>query len=175
MTTDRVAPRSWRQGVARAFLLFAGCGSVAATGDAQQEDSPFAGTWSGAIPISLFFSDAAGDELTGTTLKYQFRIASNGKVRVFTDRRQVGQRTGRWGQLRISFALVEVGAGAVISGSYGSEFWAQSQTFNLARVDEDTMLVYFWRVVDNFVAPEDGRGTVRLSGGYAEFQKEGRR
>jgi hypothetical protein len=175
MPTDRVARSLWRRTFARALLLLAMCGSFAATCEAQQEDSPFAGTWSGAIPISLFFSDAARGRLTGVTVRYQFRIASDGKVRVFTDRRQFGQRTGRWGQLRVSFALVEVGDGAVISGSYGTEFWAQSQTFNLTRLDEDTLLVYFWRVVDNFVAPEDGGGTVRPSGGYAEFQKEGRR
>jgi hypothetical protein len=168
MTTDSFAPSSWRQGFARALLLLAVFGSFSATCEAQQEDSPFAGTWSGVIPLTLFSSDAPGGESLRTR-RYQFRIAPNGKVRVLGNSRQLGQRAGRWGELWISFVLIEVGGGAVISGQNGTDFWAESQTFSLTKVDEDTLLVYLWRVVDNFGAP------LWAAGGYAEFQRAGRR
>jgi hypothetical protein len=154
--------------------LLAVCGSFAATSEAQQKDSPFAGTWSGVIPITLFNSSTPGGEPSGTVRKYQFRIAPNGRVRVFGDR-QAFQRAGRWGQLPIPFVLIEVGDGAVISGANGSEFWAESQMFNLTKVGEDRMLVYFWRVVDNFYASKTGDASVWATGGYAEFQRTSRR
>jgi hypothetical protein len=170
MPIDCEARGSWRQGFVRALLLLA----FVIPCEAQQEDSPFAGVWSGTIPLSLFSPDGPGGESLRAR-RYQFRIASNGRVRVLGDSRQLGQRGGRWGEVRIPFVLIEAGDGAVISGKNGSEFWAESQTFNLTKVDEDTLLVYFWRVVDNFGRAPDGARPLWAAGGYAEFERAGRR
>jgi hypothetical protein len=152
------------------LLLLALFGSLAATSDAQEPVSAFTGTWTGTMTITLLMGDARKQPMSVTTT-YQLRILSNGRVQVFTDRSKLSRASRKWRRLAIPFALIEVGEGLVVSGQNGSQYWAETQTFNLTKLDDDTLLVYLWRVVDNYLATENRDDYVWAAGGHAEFQR----
>jgi hypothetical protein len=152
MTTNRAA-RSPRKSNVTILLLLVSFGAVAETGEAQEDESSLAGNWEGSIALS--------DDYGERTMSYQFRISKYGKVRVYGGRRLIP----------LPFVLTELGNGAVISAQHDSSYWVESQTFNLVRVDDQTLLVYFWRVVDDFFPSANGSPSVWARGGHAEFRR----
>jgi hypothetical protein len=161
MTTDFVTGRLLSKGSIKPLLLLAMLGSFAGS-HAQDGDSPFSGTWAGTITID----QAHGFELHATSQRYQFRVSRDGRVRVLGT-----QGPQRWNALPIPFVLTELGDDAVITGQHEGEFWVESQSFNLTKLDEDRLLVYFWRVVDDIAARADGSAVVWAMGGQGEFQR----
>jgi hypothetical protein len=160
MTTDSATGRWLSKISITALFLLAVCGSFAKI-RAQGGDSPFSGTWTGTITID----QAHGFELRARSRRYQFRISRDGKVRVLGT-----QGPERWNLVQIPFLLTELGDDAVITGQHEGEFWVESQAFNLTKIGDDRLLVYFWRVVDD-IAPRADGSVVWAMGGDGEFQR----
>jgi hypothetical protein len=160
MATDCATVRLLSKAGIKALLLLAVFGSF--TGSrAQDADSPFLGNWTGTITND----QAYGFDVRAVSRRYQFRISRAGRVRVY------GFGSGRRGLVPIPFVLTELGGGAVITGQHEGEFWVESQAFNLTMIDEGTLSVYFWRVVDDIAARSDGSATVWAMGGHGEFKR----
>jgi hypothetical protein len=159
MTTDCATARLSSNGGIPALLLLTVLGSFAGTCEAQEGDSPFSGNWAGTITVD----QAHGFELRATSWSYQFRISRDGKARVYGSRRR--------NLVAIPFVLIELGDDAVLAGQHEGEFWVESQTFNLTKIDEDRLLVYFWRVVDDIAPRLDRSAVVWAMGGHGEFRR----
>ena len=136
---------------------------------AQEEESAFIGRWRGSIEITASYGaigDPEGEELLAIPREFSIRILRNGDIIV---RSRASERS--WSEHSMPFALFEWGENAVIVGQNRSEAWVETVTFNITRVDEETLFVYWWRVVNNLFIHPDDRASKFAFGGYGELHR----
>lgn len=138
---------------------------------AQEDASAFAGTWQGLIQTDASYrlaGDFADNALTPG--EFRIRVSDDGEPTVRFRRRRAS-----WLNLYWPFALIASGDTAVLIGQHRSAYWIESVSFNMTKVDENTLLVYWWRVVNNTqIHPDDPQARFAI-GGYGELTRTGRR
>jgi hypothetical protein len=153
---------------------------LSSIGHAQPEASPYAGRWRGVIaPIT---PHGVSDELKDSMARpreFIIRITKDWvphvEARTPRDLGSTFERSGRL-TLPLSWTLNRVGAeGVVIYAHNASQWWAETQVFTIARSGEDTLLVQYWRVVNNVGVPPEEDGSKWALGGHGEFRRVGRR
>jgi hypothetical protein len=166
-------------GLRASVALLASC-CLLSIGQAQPAASPYAGRWRGVIaPITPHgVSDELEDSMSRPR-EFIIRITKDWVPRVEArtprDLGSTFERSGRL-SLPLSWTLNHVGEeGVVIYAHNASQWWVETQVFTIARSGEDTLLVQYWRVVNNVGVPPTEEGSKWALGGHGEFRRLGRR
>jgi hypothetical protein len=166
MTDRSRAPDGWP--LYLAFSVFALSGACAA----QEAESAFAGAWRGTIQTDASYGvTGESDTVEGFLAPREFdiRIPRDDRVNV-----RIKTRGESWRPYAVPLALIESGDTAVLMGQHRSAYWVESVSFNITKIDEGTLLVYWWRVVNNTqIHPDDPMSKFAV-GGYGEFRRRGR-
>ena len=76
----------------------------------------------------------------------------------------------------LAWALNRVGAdGVVIFAQDAGAGWVETHVFSVASIDRDTLLVQWWRVVNNVEMDPAATSSKWAVGGHGEFTRIGRR
>lgn len=138
---------------------------------AQEEESAFVGTRQGWVQPDASYGivgEFADDMLAPR--EFNIRVAEDGSATL-----RARGRGRSWDPLSWPFALIASGDTAVLLGQHRSAYWVESVSFNITKLDEDTPLVYWWRVVNNTQVHPDDEAARFAVGGYGELSRRGRR
>lgn len=142
---------------------------VSGVGAAQDADFEFNGNWRGIVEVNASYGILDDPEVSQgmrAPREFNIRIRRNGDVSV----RSRGLDRP-WSQLGMPFALFEWGDSAVIVGRHRSDGWIEVVSFNLTRIDQETLLVYWWRVVNNLYVHPDDPGSKFAVGGFGKLSR----
>lgn len=147
---------------------------LASVSFAQTTSSAFSGRWEGwrEIDHRHNVAESSDGEEPNARRRPDFRmeISEDGEVELLFRRER-----GGWRPSSVPFVLTEHGNGAFITGQHRTIEWVESQTFNVTKVDEDTLQFFWWRVVNNiFNEPGDDYFKWAI-GGHGEIRRRGRR
>ena len=151
-------------------LLVVSCLCLDSVSHAQRESSAFSGRWEGEGVIDYWYTtddpNRSQEENDWEPMRFRLRISREGEVEL-----SVPRARGGWRPLSLPFALIESGDGAFIAGQHRTIEWVESQVYNVAKVDDDTLIFFWWRVVNNIDSEPDHDMSKWALGGHGEIRR----
>jgi len=148
--------------------------ALVSVGQAQRRSTEYEGLWAGTLTVDGMLGIPEDEvELLSQAIDVEMSVQRRGIVQLFFN---AGTGQPHWQYpRRLSLLITDLGDNAVVAGQGDRTVYAQSATdslvFNLTKVDDDTLQVYWTRVV---VEEPLGRNSDRLEwmlGGLTEMRR----